>query len=261
MKKIFFILCFFVISNSIFCKEKIHPKNPHQRAWYSSHLKKNYSGIQFDSNRMIPTDQRLNIIKTLIPSNPIILESGAYIGDDTTEFSKKWTNARIISFEPNPHAFSQLEKNTKNIKNVERYNLALNSFNGTTNFFAGKNEWEGASSLLAPSKWRKNIYNGTLIDVTCVILDDLCEKNNIDHVDFMWLDMEGAELLVLQSSPKILGKTKVIYTETNFQGYRKNMAQFKDLKKFLEDNNFYLLAHWWLKNSQGDAIFIHKSLL
>lgn len=76
----------------------------------------------------------------------------------------------------------------------------------------------------------------------------------------MWLDLEGAELLILNSSPKILASVKCIYTETNFQYFRHGTVQYADLKKFLEQEGFELIAHWYHKDWQGDALFVRKPL-
>jgi 2-O-methyltransferase len=260
MKKTIYIALMMLLSNIIF-SENIHPNNPNQRAWYNPILKVINPQLPFNSNKIIPTSDRLNIIKNFICNNPIILEAGAFIGDDTVKFNEKWPEATIFSFEPNPVTFLKLRNNTQHIKNSNIFNLALNTYNGTATFYSCLDEWEGSSSLLESSPWMKNNYKGPKIIVPCVILDDWCKDNNINFIDFMWLDMEGAELYVLKSSPTILHNTKVIYSETNFKEYRKGMTRFNDLKNFLEKNDFCLIAHWWLNNVQGDAIFVKKSLL
>jgi hypothetical protein len=98
------------------------------------------------------------------------------------------------------------------------------------------------------------------VGVSCVILDDWCKKNNVDHIDFMWLDLEGLELQILQSSPLILNTVKVIYTETNFYEFRKNMTQYGALKEFLNSSGFRLLSHWYAQAHQGNAIFVRKEI-
>ena len=74
----------------------------------------------------------------------------------------------------------------------------------------------------------------------------------------MWLDLEGMELQVLKSSPKILESLKVLYTETNFLDFRKGMTQYNDLKHFLERSRFKLIAHWYAEGFQGNAVFVKK---
>ncbi|NGX27546.1 MAG: hypothetical protein K940chlam6_01484, partial [Chlamydiae bacterium] len=121
--------------------------------------------------------------------------------------------------------------------------------------------FEGASSLLKPSKSQKIHYMGPQIEVPCVIFDDWCLANNIENIDFMWLDLEGFELQLLKSSPNIFKTVKVIYTETNFFKFRIGTTQYNVLKRFLETQGFKIIAHWYNESLQGDAIFVRKELL
>ncbi len=205
---------------------------------------------------------KLDLIAQFLPKAPIILEAGGHYGHDTLAFASKWPKAKIISFEANPSTFEKLFEKTSWVPNIHVLNLALNSFNGKAVLHvcsmatAISSADEGASSLLETSDWMKEDYAGHKIEVPCVVLDDWCEENRIDHVDFMWLDLEGLELQILKSSPKILETVKVIYTETNFRWFRKEMTQYVDLRTFLEKAGFTLFAHWFIKDWQGNAIFV-----
>lgn len=213
------------------------------------------------------TDKRLDLIAHFLPEDPIIFEAGGHYGTDTIKFAYQWPSSDILSFEPNPHAFELLQEATIGMENVSIYNLAVNNYNGTAtlNVCYGTNGddpiFEGASSLLESSEWMDIHYQGPKVEVPCVILDDWCATNDIDHIDFMWLDLEGLELQVLTSSPQILSKVKVIYTETNFRPFRKKMTQYKQLRRFLESNGFAMLSHWYVRGLQGNAIFVRKELL
>jgi hypothetical protein len=44
-------------------------------------------------------------------------------------------------------------------------------------------------------------------------LDTFCEQSNITEIDFIWMDVQGAELEVLSGGDRILKNTKYIYTE------------------------------------------------
>jgi len=209
---------------------------------------------------------RLDLIAKFIPENPVILEAGCHYGYDTIHFIEKWPDSKIYSFEPNPHSFGIFLENTRNYPNVTAFPIALSNFNGFGLFYIcygsnGDNPvFEGASSLLEPSEEMKIHYQGPRILVPCHILDDLCKTINLDHIDFMWLDMEGMELQVLSSSPNILKTVKVIYTETNFIKFRIGMTQYGDLKSYLESQGFVLLSHWYAQGFQGNAIFLKKEL-
>ena len=208
--------------------------------------------------------RRLEFIGKFLPENPTILEAGCFNGADTLNFLAKWPAAKIIAFEANPNAYKMASEATKSFSNVLINNVALNNYNGLAKFYLchGSNgdepAFEGASSLLKASDYMKIHYQGPEITVPCVILDDWCQKNNVKGFDFMWLDLEGAELRILSSSPQVLANTQLIYVETNFQHFREGMTQFQDLRSFLESQGFCLLSHWYRQNFQGDALFIRN---
>lgn len=226
-----------------------------------------YQGIYPLWEKANAVSERLEIINFFLPGNPTVFEAGAFDGHESVQFAKFWPNGRIISFEPNPSRFMNYQQNAAGIPNMQGYNLAVGTYNGVAEFYlcwgsSGLEPvFEGASSLLRPSESRKIDYQGPIIQVPCVIFDDWCAKNNVPSVDFMWLDLEGFELQFLKSSPQILKTTKVIYTETNFFGFRIGTTQYDELKAFLNAQGFEEIAHWYWEGLQGDAIFVRKELL
>ena len=203
----------------------------------------------------------LDFIEELLSENPVIFEAGAHYGFDSIRLARQWPKGVILSFEPNPHAFERFCQATRDIPQIHGYPLALNSYNGHAALHlchgaAGDDpSYEGASSLLEASEYMKLQYQGPEIEVPCVILEDWCRQNQIDHIDFLWLDLEGVELQVLKSSPEILKTVKVIFAETNFRSFRVGMTRFHPLKRFLEKAGFELLAHWYWPGLQGNALF------
>ena len=219
---------------------------------------------QFDGNKEYENENKLDVIDKYMPENPIIFEAGGHYGEDSKVLARRWRNANVITFEPNPNAFEKLCSATINIPTIFSYNLAVNNYNGIAilNVCYGSTGddpvFEGASSILPAAECMEIHYQGPKVEVPCVILDDWCLSNNVDHIDFMWLDLEGLELQVLESSPKILETVKIIYTETNFFEFRKGTTQYGQLEKFLLKNGFTMVAHWYNKGLQGDALFIRK---
>lgn len=209
----------------------------------------------------------LELIAQYLPDDPCIFEAGGHYGTDTVKFAENWPQGSIYSFEPNPHAYGMLLEATKNFSNIHPQGIAIADQNGTVIFnvcygSTGDNLiYEGASSILDANDYMAVHYQGPKIEVGCAILDDWTQANGIDHFDFLWMDMEGFELQVLKSSPRILSKVKVIYVETNFQEFRKGMTQYSDLRSFLENNGFQLLSHWYYEGLQGNAIFVKSELI
>lgn len=252
-------LSFFVMKNALLAQNKT-TMDVHFRRFYKKTFPKEY---QSDPKCLV---NYLKVCKKLIGDSPIIFEAGGFDGTDTEKFAKTFPKGLIITFEPNPDSYKMLEERVSKYKNVWPNQLAVNNEEGKVLFYVchgtyGKNPiFAGASSILEPTKDMEVHYMGPRIYVPCVILDNWCIKNEVDHIDFMWLDLEGLELRVLKSSPNILKSVKIIYSETNFFEFRKGTVQFEDLKNFLKRHGFLMVVHWH-SNLQGNAIFIKKSVL
>lgn len=205
------------------------------------------------------TAQILNMLSLVLPHDPIVLEAGAHFGEDTVQLAQLWPQGKVIAFEPNPSAFSKLRDAVKPYSHVEVSACALATSNGMTPFYLCANN-DGSSSLLRPIKEMHEFLGGDQIEVPCVVLDDWCKERGVERIDCMWLDMEGFELYMLQSSPRMLSNVKLIYTETNHFPYREGTVLFADLKKFLESRGFKMVLHNFIEHVQGDALFIKQEM-
>jgi FkbM family methyltransferase len=210
----------------------------------------------------------LEIIQKYLPTNPIIVEAGAFDGRETQKMSALWPNGIIHAFEPVPAIFEKLTINTSHLKNVYRYPIALSDQTGTAQLYISeKKDKPGiptqANSLLKP-KERLSISPlifPTKIEVPTTTLDDWAHDYHINHVDFLWLDLQGYELNVLKASPKTLKYVKVIYTEVEFIEAYEDQYQYPQVKTWLEDNGFIMIGKdfsdkptWFF----GNALFIRQ---
>lgn len=93
-----------------------------------------------------------------------------------------------------------------------------------------------------------------------VILDDFVKNENINKIDYMWLDMQGYESIVLKNSPNVLKMANFIHTEThNTENYEGNMLT-PEYVDFLEKNGFALLFDGASSFTDGgDLTFVKKS--
>lgn len=197
----------------------------------------------------IDTTAALNFIKNYLPDNPIVIEAGAYNGEDTEKMSQLWPNGKIHSFEPVPVIFKWLTNRTQKYKNVERYNLALSDKIGFAEFTLSESPDNPgtpfASGSLLPAKEHVNYYPFIFKDKTTVetiTLDAWSEKFNIPHVDLLWLDMQGYELNTLIASKSLLKNVKAIFTEAIFIEAYEGQYLYHEIKKWLENNGFKLVA-------------------
>ncbi len=205
--------------------------------------------------------KELELVLPFLPSNPVIIEAGAHHGEDTLAMAKKWKKGRIYGFEANPASFEIAKKNTESIRNIEIFPCGLAATTGYHKFNVNSRE-DGSSSLLDDNHLPEiTWYQDVPISVFCVNLDEWAASHQIQKVDYIWLDIEGAEYQVLSSAPCILSTLSAISTEINFREFRKGMSQFSDLRTLLESYGFTLYKMWGIPNWQGTAVFIRNSLL
>jgi hypothetical protein len=77
-------------------------------------------------------------------------------------------------------------------------------------------DFADSSSLLAPTGHLSEfptVTFGTQLTVRTTTLDTWRAEQQVDHVDLMWLDMQGAELLALRASPVTLNVTRAVVME------------------------------------------------
>lgn len=203
------------------------------------------------------------ILEQLLPPTAIILEAGAYDGCDTQEIAQLFPHSSIYAFEPVPHLFKLLQTYTYASPNVHCIKKALSTTTGSAKFFVSNvpGALSGSSSLLEPEEhltYHPLVTFDTCIQVETINLDEWAYQNTIDHIDFMWLDMQGAELDVLKAAPNIVKKTKMIYLEVAYIHLYKNSHLFDEVRSWFESQGFILIFSEATSAAEGNALFMRK---
>ena len=117
-----------------------------------------------------------------VKKDGVMLDIGANIGEVTRFFQP--AAKKIYAVEPSPLEFEALKENKEynGWDNVEVFNLAISNKNGEMGFSVTDGNRTG--SHLAP--------DGTT-RVQTKTLSTFLQENSIEHVDFLKLDVEGAE--------------------------------------------------------------------
>lgn len=200
------------------------------------------------------------LIKTLLPENPIVVEAGAHKGRDTIKMLKLWPNGTFYCFEPSPNIFAQLTQNTGEYPNIHRYPYALSHYNGTAIFHVSSGRSDAASSLLSPLEYSIDHPDTIFTDITVetITLDTWANHNNIQKIDFMWLDMQGTELSMLQAGTNILQTVTAICSEVNLTHRYENAPLYDEYRSWMESQGFYVAYEHLFKTTWGNALFIRK---
>jgi len=229
-------------------------------------------------NRSSYIDQPLiieNELKALFNVNDAItiFEIGACEGEDTIKYSRLFPFSKIYTFEALTANIKLIENNflRYNVTNAKFYNVALASENGTAEFYvssgrpknAGNSDWDygnKSSSLLPPaskSKMPDFLRFDNKIEVRTVTLRTFCESNNITNIDFIHMDVQGAELMVLEGAGDLMSSIKAIWLEVSSVDLYKNQPLVKDVKNFMKKKNFYLVKDG-LNGIQGDHLYFSE---
>jgi FkbM family methyltransferase len=192
--------------------------------------------------------------------NYTILEAGANDGADTIRLSA-FIKSNIYAFEPVPHLFRQLTVNTAGLPNVVIFNYALADKSGQFPMYISSGESDGSSSLLKPAEhlnMNPEVTFDQIAYVNTVTLDEWAQDNGIEKIDFMWLDMQGAEFAMLKKSKMIFPQIKVLYTEISKIELYEGQGLYIAYKKWLLDSNFTLIKEDLPWGFAGNALFVRK---
>jgi len=168
-----------------------------------------------------------NIKKYINKNNPVIIEIGSNTGTTTSLFLKAFPEAKIYCFEPDPSLVLRFKNNINN-KNVNLLEVAIGNTNGKTVFFRSSaiNPLEDrtqSGSIKKPKNHllqHPDIVFDEQISVPVIKLDDWFKDQNIDVVDFIWADIQGAEEDLILGAKEVLKKTRYFYTEySNLEDY------------------------------------------
>jgi FkbM family methyltransferase len=83
------------------------------------------------------------------------------------------------------------------------------------------------------------------------------ESINMENLNFINLDIQGAELKALKGMESYLDKIDYIYTEVNIEEVYKGCCKIEELDSFLEPHGFKRVAQHIYKNvGWGDAFYM-----
>ena len=157
------------------------------------------------------------VYEQALPENAYILDCGANIGLSVIYLKSICPSARIVCFEPDAKNFSILEKNisSHHLKNIDAKNEAIWIENTSLNFIG---EGGMASKIGGDS-------SPNTITVKATRLKDYLNQN----VDFLKIDIEGAEYKVLKDIADNLGQVRNMFVE-----YHGTFEQNKELLEIFD---------------------------
>jgi FkbM family methyltransferase len=160
-------------------------------------------------------------------------------------------NLTIYGFEADADECKRMNQNLKerNIRHQEKHiPIALSNIQGKSQLYVTKEKM--CSSLYEPnhsyvSRFRNFLPEFLTLDYVSEIetttLDSFCASELIDTIDFLQVDVQGAELNIFQGAQQIIkNSTLAIQTEVEFAPIYKNQPLFADVDSHLRQQGFFL---------------------
>ena len=157
-------------------------------------------------------------------SEPFIIDCGGHIGLAVLYFKSLCPQARILSFEPNPETFALLQKNIvqNNLRGVEAINMALRATTRPTQF--SMSERISAGMGFDRHNRTQPLGQHARVSRDSGAIDRFSSYIS-ERVDFLKLDIEGAEVAVLD---ELNGKLSAVAALT--LEYHQNPANLAERK-------------------------------
>lgn len=195
-------------------------------------------------------------------TKPFIIEVGAHHGAYAVILGKiaKKTGGKVIAIEPNPISFKKLNENISlnNLNNVvATENVAISNACGKQSLVLDNSQSRLSNTQI--------IQGHKSCDVATVTIEYLLQKYSITNVDLLIIDIEGAELLALQSFAWASCKIENVYCELHPYAWHDYGYNAQDFVTFVKQNKirvFDMYLHEYTTFDKlsyiGPTIFIKK---
>lgn len=199
-----------------------------------------------------------NDLKDLVPNPRIILDCGGGKGWFARTAFQIWPEAEVHTFEP----ASRFRSEIKPVN--ERHHIhhcALGEYDGEATLYLTNNPESNSLLGFLPSNPLESAHDVIGQETVEIHALDSIIVEGVEHVDILKMDVQGAELRVLQGARNLLEKARpVIYMEVSFQPLYQShpvLEQVDDYLDFLGYRRLYLYPspcpEIW-----GDAVYVPK---
>ena len=164
-----------------------------------------------------------------VKNDAVVFDIGAFKGDTAYFFSKKCSNkARIYAFEPDENNYKVLLKikDKYKLNNVIASNILFSNSEAEINFLPMD-------------------LNRQAVKMKSTTIDKFVEENNIEKIDYIKMDVEGAEKNILEGAIKTIKKFKPSLAIAIYHGGKLFMEDFYNIPIFIknvinEDYEYYI---------------------
>ena len=174
------------------------------------------SDYQFDSELK---EQKL--VRSLVHEGMTVFDVGAHVGKYTKLFSLlTGPKGRVFAFEPTPDSFRRLTEQVveRDLKNVTLLQHAVADLDGPVTLHQFPDEYSSWNGLGRP-RMKDPKHPGQFVpiagsvEVEAVTLDAFCHERGIERIDYLKIDVEGAEIRALRGGRGLLERRAICFLQ------------------------------------------------
>jgi FkbM family methyltransferase len=190
----------------------------------------------------------------IIKPGDVVVDCGGNIGIFTA-FASDMGASRVLSFEPFTDNF---ELNKKNNPTAQIFNLAVSNKSNEIVELLYTHTSNGGHTVIESEYDREpGHFQHKNLFVKTITLDDIISQNFIDHIDFLKVDTEGAELLILEGlSDANLDKIRCISLEYHHAIFNYDENVYEKLQKRFLSKGFNVYT--WILDNFARMMYICK---
>jgi FkbM family methyltransferase len=165
-------------------------------------------------SHLLSVDKLQALAQHVDRGDEVIVDAGAHSGLFSVLALERAPSARVVAIEPNPQLLPIIEANLSGENQWDLVPKALSDKAGEVTFYRNP----GATQTSALDQTSAETW-GTAsepITVSATTLDQLASDFDLDHIDVLKLDIQGAEEAVLAAASKILARTSKLLVEVTF---------------------------------------------
>lgn len=218
---------------------------------YCLHLKRNIGGfIYIRKNSYIDREvlkctfiNQYHIPPFNLPNDAIILDIGSNIGLTILHYKLLYPNCKILGYEMDKDNFELASKNCAQLANCTIVNKAV---------------WYTNTIVSYDSSIREDGYSisdsdiiSNNIEIESITLQDILKENQLTHIDFLKMDIEGAEKdILLKGDKQWMNLVRAMHIEIHDNSF------FDSAMSILTQQGFYCQKD----NNHWCAIFAQKNI-
>ena len=163
----------------------------------------------------------------------VFLDAGAHFGETNYTIRSVYPESRVISFEANPNCEPMLNQHGMEFVIC----LLGNEDKESVPFYINPNDVVSTGCSVYKEK-TEHFANARTIELPMYRLDTIIPSEIVP--DFLKMDVQGAELAILDGASRILPSIKWVYLEVSFVPCNEGAPLFKEVSDYLYNKGYQI---------------------